>query len=117
MHYLSTDKILQAACKIENDASSRLLVGTLGKSLEFIGFKIGAQEFGVEEPHQNIQTTSAFNLFRLETILQVEFDVVAESKSLSPQNLRDLVRLHGGAGAAGRAIGASEAFVRQNAKL
>jgi hypothetical protein len=73
----------------------------------------GAEVSEVDEP----LATSASGLFRSEPVFQIKFDVVSEPKALLPVDLRDLVKKHGSYGKAGLAIGASEAFVRQNSGL
>ena len=55
-------------------------------------------------------------LFRPEVIFPIEFDIAAEPKALSPANLRKLVQKYGSFKASARALGISEAFVRQNAQ-
>ena len=73
----------------------------------------GAEVTEVDEPHVSISGT----LFRSEPVFQAEFEVVAEPKALLPGDLRNLVKKHGGYSKAGLAIGASEAFIRQNSGL
>lgn len=66
----------------------------------------GARETEVEEP-----------VFRAKSILfELEVDEVAEPKALLPGDLRDLILRYRSPKKAAAAIGASEAFVRQNAK-
>jgi hypothetical protein len=57
---------------------------------------------------------SASTLFRSEPLFQAEFEVVAEPKALLPGDLLVLFKKYGNSSRAAKAIGASEAFVRQN---
>jgi hypothetical protein len=66
--------------------------------------KNGAREPEVEEP-----------LSRSESI-QIEFNEVVEPKGLLPGDLARLVKIYGSCVKAAKAIGASEAFVRQNSR-
>lgn len=72
----------------------------------------GARETEVEEP----VLVSRVALFRTEAVFQVEFDIAAEPKALLPVDLRKLVQIYGSFKASARALGISEAFVRQNAR-
>ncbi len=71
----------------------------------------GAKVTEVDEP----LAISASTLFRSEPVFQAEFEVVAEPKALLPADLLTLIKKYGNSGKTARAIGASEAFVRQNA--
>lgn len=62
----------------------------------------GAREPEVEEP-----------LLR-SGIIQIEFNEVVEPKRLSPEDLAILVATYGSYVKVAKAIGASEAFIRQN---
>lgn len=66
----------------------------------------GARKTEVEEP----VFTSRPVLF------EFEVDEVAEPKALLPKELRLLISMHGSSEKASKAIGASEAFVRQNSR-
>lgn len=68
----------------------------------FRNFKNGARVTEVEEPISR----SVF--------IQIEFNEVVEPKGLSSRDLARLVKTYGSYVNAGKAIGASEAFVRQN---
>lgn len=72
--------------------------------------KIGARERQVGEPLRS-------SLFRVEAILQVEFEAYPEPKTLLPQDLKALRDKYGDSTAVGRRIGASEGFVRQKLKI
>ena len=65
----------------------------------------GTQQFGVDEPTLGLHSGHA--------VLPIEFDVIAEGKELSPEQLADVVIRFHGTCAAGRFAGVSEAFVRQ----
>jgi hypothetical protein len=64
----------------------------------------GAQVAGVDEPL----------LPSPQALIELEFDEVVEPKALLPSDLLRLVSLYGSYLKAAAAIGASEAFVRQN---
>lgn len=66
----------------------------------------GTQQFGVDEPILGRHSGQA--------VLPIEFDVIAEGKELSREQLTDLVVRFHGTRAAGRFAGVSEAFVRQS---
>ena len=72
----------------------------------------GAQVSEVEEPFAPPHIT----LFRSEPVFQVVFDVIAEPKALLANDLKELVKKHGGFIQAARAIGTSESFVWQKAR-
>lgn len=85
---------------------SRLLVWLLIKLLDFLRFQNGARVAEVEEP-----------LWAAKTILfEFEVDEVAEPKALRGCDLQMQVSRHGSFAKVAIAIGASEAFVRQNHK-
>ncbi|MGZ3806187.1 MAG: hypothetical protein ACXVB4_18380 [Pseudobdellovibrionaceae bacterium] len=73
---------------------------------------VGARIRQVDEPLLGL----GYGLFRSQAILQVEFEEIAEPKGLSPAELRQITKKHGSYVKAADAIGASEAFVRQNAQ-
>lgn len=64
----------------------------------------GARVAGVDEPL----------LVGAQALIEIEFDEVVEPKALLPADLLRLVSLYGSYLKAAAAIGASEAFVRQN---
>lgn len=64
----------------------------------------GARVAGVDEPL----------LPKPQALIEIEFDEVAEPKALLPADLLRLVNVYGSYLKVGAAIGASEAFVRQN---
>ena len=73
---------------------------------------IGAREPQVDEP----LPAPGAGLFRSHLILYFEFDEFAESKALSPSDLRSLIKKYGSYAKTSQMIGASEAFVRQNSR-
>lgn len=71
-----------------------------------VPFKVGAREPEVEEP-----------LWATRSVLfEFEVDEVAEPKALTPQDLQRLILNYKSSKEIAIAIGASEAFVRQNIK-
>jgi len=72
----------------------------------------GAQVREVNEPPFG----SGSSLFRFQTIFQVEFDEIAEPKGLSASELQQITKKYGSYVKAAKAIGVSEAFIRQNAQ-
>ncbi|GEM_PF-4925116 len=79
-----------------------------------INQEVGAREPEVEEPQQDLLFTSEASLFRSDTIIQIEFDQVPEPKALTGIYLQFLSQIYGTSEKVAEAIGASEAFVRQN---
>ena len=79
-------------------------------STDPVGFGARAQE--VDEPHLSLESS----LFRSNVILQAEFDLIAEPKSLKSDQILELYQKFGTYRGTGHAIGVSEGFVRLNIK-